>query len=86
MTSIREHTGTVYVCGSCGQPSFGGEYGPTHFDEQWDGVPCPWFPLAGKRLKVEWDDMALDHVRAKYPDTYPHSAPSSPAGRPRRRV
>lgn len=73
-TSIRDHTGPVYVCGTCGQPSFDGEYGDQHFNEQWDGVFCPWFPLAGKRLAVDWDEMSLDALRRLYPDTFPRSS------------
>ncbi|MFD9541219.1 hypothetical protein [Streptomyces sp. NPDC060022] len=76
-TSIRNHTGPVYLCGTCGQPSFVGEHGDQHFDEQWDGVFCPWFPLAGKRLVVQWDGMSLDAVRAQYPDARARAATRS---------
>jgi hypothetical protein len=71
MTSIRDHAGPVFVCGSCGQPAFESEHRLEHFHEQWDGVFCPWFPPAGKRLVVEWDSITLDTLRAQYPDTYP---------------
>ncbi len=80
MMSIRDYTGAVYVCGTCGQPSYEGELGPQHFTEQWDGVFCPWFPLAGESLKVAWDDASLCDLRDKYPDTFPHESPAVRAG------
>lgn len=83
MTSIRDHTGSVYACGTCGQPCLEGEFGPEHFTEQWDGVFCPWFPLAGQLLEVQWDDASLSDLRDKYPDTYPRVAPTGAPVRPR---
>ncbi|MEV8523184.1 hypothetical protein AB0451_03350 [Streptomyces sp. NPDC052000] len=71
MASIRTHTGQVHLCASCGQPSFDGEYGPEHFSEQWDGVHCPRFPLAGDRIVIAWAGMSLETLRQQYPDTYP---------------
>ncbi|MGW5477668.1 hypothetical protein [Streptomyces sp. NPDC004008] len=75
MSSIRGYKGEVRVCASCGQPCFLGatEFGEAwqHFKEQWDGVFCPRFPLAGKPLVMEWDSMSRDQVLAGYPDTHP---------------
>jgi hypothetical protein len=74
---IRDYEGEVRVCASCGQPCFLGELEATygqgwqHFNEQWDGVFCPWFPLAGKTLKMEWDGMSLEQVKAGYPEDWP---------------
>lgn len=79
MTSIRDFAGPMGVCGSCGQPCFNGEYGPEHFTEQWDGVFCHMFPLAGDMLRIEWDEASLSDVREKYPDTYPRWSPPGPA-------
>jgi hypothetical protein len=81
MTSIRNYSGKIYICGTCGQPAFVGEYGPQHFHEQWDGVYCPQHPMAGALLTVAWDDMSLDDVKRKYPDTYPsYSIQPNPQG------
>lgn len=72
MESIHDYTGEVRICASCGQPCFLGDleegYGQgwQHFREQWDGVFCPFFPLAGKPLVMEWHDMALKQVKAEY--------------------
>lgn len=79
MASIRTHEGQIFLCGSCGQPAFDGEQGAEHFLEQWDGVHCPWFPLAGSRIAIQWDAASLRDLRAQYPDTYPrHFAPAGP--------
>lgn len=79
MASIRDYKGEVRVCASCGQPCYLGETecGPDwqHFLEQWDGVHCPYFPLAGEPLAMEWDSMSLDDVKDQYPDTYPRETP-----------
>lgn len=73
MTSIRAFTGPISICRSCGQPSFvDEEIGHQHFSEQWDGIFCPHFPLAGNRIAMDWDSMSLEQVRDEYPDTYPH--------------
>ncbi|MFD6968354.1 hypothetical protein [Streptomyces sp. NPDC059949] len=72
--SIKTYTGPITLCRSCGQPSFtDNEVGHQHFKEQWDGVPCPWFPLAGERIVMDWDRMSLEQIRKEYPDTYPYS-------------
>lgn len=71
MASIRTYDGKIYLCKTCGQPSYKSSIGLEHFMEQWDGVFCPWFPLAGGRLEVEWDDRSLDDLKDSYPDTYP---------------
>ncbi|MGW3195190.1 hypothetical protein ACWDBD_11515 [Streptomyces sp. NPDC001118] len=74
MESIRDYTGEVRVCASCGQPCFLGDLEPgygqawQHFNEQWDGVYCPQFPLAGEPLEMKWHDMALKQVKAEYRD------------------
>lgn len=75
MESIRTHDGPVYLCSSCGQPCYEGtpdsEYGTllVHFQEQWDGVYCVTFPLAFKKIEVDWLPMSLDDLKAKYPAT-----------------
>jgi len=71
MASIRDYAGEIFLCGSCAQPAFAGENGDEHFKEQWDGVYCPWFPLAGERVVIKFDPMSLDGIKALYPDTYP---------------
>lgn len=75
---IRDYNGEVRVCASCGQPCYFGDleagYGQAwmHFHEQWDGVYCPFFPLAGEQpLVMQWDPESLEQVKAVYPDTYP---------------
>lgn len=82
MASIRTYSGEIYLCKTCGQPCFNNAgVGLEHFMEQWDGVFCPWFPLAGERLVVEWDISSLEDLKESYPDTYPHeSVPARPAG------
>lgn len=75
--SIRTHAGPIDLCGSCGQPCYLDEeieYGPQwmHFTEQWDGVACQWFPLAGEPLDAKLDQMSVDDIHQRYPDTYPH--------------
>ncbi|MFD6113583.1 hypothetical protein ACFWG0_26220 [Streptomyces yangpuensis] len=75
MESIKTYTGPVTICASCGQPSYtDNQVGHQHFKEQWDGVYCPRFPLAGERIDMDWHEMSLDQVRAEYPDTYPHQS------------
>ncbi|MEU5426875.1 hypothetical protein AB0H73_14900 [Streptomyces olivoreticuli] len=70
--SIRAFSDTIHICNECAQPAFKGEFGPEHFQEQWDGVHCPMFPLAGDLVTVSWDALSLGELKAKYPDTYPH--------------
>jgi hypothetical protein len=78
MHSIKTYSGEITLCRSCGQPSFTDEeIGHQHFNEQWDGIFCPHFPLAGDRIHMQWDGMALEQVRDEYPDTYPHDAPAA---------
>jgi hypothetical protein len=73
MLSIRNYTGTVYICNTCGQPCGDTiDMGICHFSEQWDGVLCPYFPLSGTPIKIKWDGLSLKTLKAKYPDTYPH--------------
>lgn len=80
MTSIRTYSGTIYLCKSCGQPSFDNPgVAMEHFTEQWDGIFCPMFPLAGERLEVAWDPASLDDLKDSYPDTYPHLTGSAAA-------
>lgn len=77
MMKIRDYDGELRVCASCGQPCYLGELEATygkgwqHFNEQWDGVFCPFFPLAGEPLAMQWDSTSLEQVKAVYPDTYP---------------
>lgn len=78
MVSIKNYTGDITICRSCGQPSFSDEeIGHQHFNEQWDGVFCPYFPLAGEKIRMDWDSMSLDQVRDEYPDTYPYLTATS---------
>lgn len=75
MASIRSYTGEIHLCRSCGQPSFvDDEVGHQHFKEQWDGIHCPYYPLAGEPVRMDWDSMSLEQVREEYPDTYPRFA------------
>lgn len=76
---FRDFTGQVFVCSTCGQPAFEGEYGPQHFTDQWDGVFCSWFPLAGDLVAVNWHPRSLAEWKAGYPCSYPHL--SEPPGR-----
>lgn len=77
MESIRTYTGLIYLCTSCGQPCYEGtpdaEYSTLlqHFKEQWDGIYCATFPLAFKKIEVDWLRMSLDDLKRRYPDTYP---------------
>ncbi|MCX5239771.1 hypothetical protein OG824_31680 [Streptomyces prunicolor] len=70
---FRDYTGTVSICSSCGQPAFQGEYGPTHFTDQWDGILCPYFPLAGDLVKPAWNADSLESWKAGYPCSYHRS-------------
>src|ERR1035441_444002 len=76
MYSIRTYKGPLFICASCGQScgntttEMGNAIG--HFDEQWDGIYCQWFPLAGKPIQIEWNNESRKGVQAKYPNTYPH--------------
>jgi len=69
---FRDSTRQAFVCASCGQPAYDGEYGPTHFMDQWDGVFCSWFPLAGALVTVNWHPRSLAEWKAGYPCSYPH--------------
>lgn len=76
MASIRDYDGKIYLCSNCGQPCYEGDvedYGThlQHFSEQWDGVHCPMFPLAGDPVAIEWDDLSLQTLKEQYPDTHP---------------
>lgn len=78
MESIRDYAGPISLCGTCGQPAHRSEEGmDQHFSEQWDGVFCPRFPLAGKLVAIEWDGRSLDAVKRTYSDTYPHWVPGA---------
>ncbi|MEU1673388.1 hypothetical protein ABZ752_15325 [Streptomyces roseifaciens] len=70
--SIRTFSDTIRICSECAQPAFVGEFGPEHFKEQWDGVYCPRFPMAGDLVAISWDAMSLSDLKEQYPDTYPH--------------
>ncbi|MGW1390545.1 hypothetical protein ACWD6Q_02625 [Streptomyces nigra] len=72
---FRDWNETVRVCTSCGQPAFTGSYaagGADHFVDQWDGVFCPWFPLAGDTVSIQWNPRSLADWKAAYVCTYPH--------------
>lgn len=77
MESIRTHTGPVFLCSSCGQPCYEGAGEPGHgtalhhFQEQWDGIHCATFPLAAKRIEVDWLPVSLDDLRSRYPGSRP---------------
>ncbi|AMW10580.1 hypothetical protein A4E84_14345 [Streptomyces qaidamensis] len=71
---FRDFTGEVVVCGSCGQPACDGEYGWEHFTDQWDGVFCDWFPLAGRPVRVTWHPRSLAEWKAGYRCSYPHGS------------
>ncbi|MEU3665727.1 hypothetical protein [Streptomyces virginiae] len=78
MVSIKTYTGPVTLCSRCGQPSFtDDEIGHQHFMEQWDGIHCPRYPLAGEPITMNWNQMSLDQIKAGYPDTYPYSSLSA---------
>ncbi|MCW8097078.1 hypothetical protein [Streptomyces tauricus] len=70
----RFHTfiGQICVCTACGQPAYNGEAGNEHFTDQWDGIHCPWFPLAGTMAPLDWNPRSLAEWKAGYPCTYPH--------------
>ncbi|RDD85731.1 hypothetical protein [Streptomyces parvulus] len=61
-------TGKVYVCASCGQPAHNTSdyWGPQHFHDQWDGVHCEWFPLAGRLLITRLHPRSLADWKAGY--------------------
>jgi len=80
MEKIRVYEGVISLCGSCGQPCYDGEAGLAHFAEQWDGVFCPRFPLAGERLEIRWDAHSLETLKEQYPDTFPRVALVSQSG------
>lgn len=75
MESIRTYTGPVFLCSACGQPCHEGAEDPEHgsplqhFQEQWDGVHCATFPLAAKKIEVDWLPTSLDDLKARYPRT-----------------
>lgn len=78
MTSIRTYEGEIRICTSCGQPAYkAGVEEPDacgswcHFTEQWDGIHCDMFPLADDVIAIDWNEQSLDHVKWKYPDTFP---------------
>lgn len=75
MTSIRTYEGEIRVCRTCAQPAYKGltEYGESwmHFQEQWDGIYCSYFPLAGPVVEVDLDgpQASRQQLQAGYPDT-----------------
>lgn len=77
MTSIRTYEGEIWICANCGQPAFlagtrdNGEDWWLHFTEQWRGIHCNRFPLAGTVLKMTWDYKSLLQVKERYPDLRP---------------
>jgi hypothetical protein len=81
MASIRTFDGPIYLCAACGQPCHDsrveGYSVLAHFDEQWDGIHCPEFPLAAGRIEVDWDEDALQDLKEKYPDTHPNHEPAA---------
>jgi len=70
---MQTFTGRVVVCSHCGQPAYyNGEAGMAHFLNQWDGIFCPRFPLAGKTLTIKWHPRSLADWKAGYICTFPH--------------
>ncbi|MER5572391.1 hypothetical protein [Streptomyces massasporeus] len=70
---IQTFTGRVVACSHCGQPAYyNGEVGMAHFLNQWDGVFCPRFPLAGETLTIKWHPRSLADWKAGYSCTFPH--------------
>ncbi|MGH3769359.1 MAG: hypothetical protein ACRDTX_30140 [Pseudonocardiaceae bacterium] len=85
MKSIRDYDGEIRVCIKCAQPAYQEtfeEYGEMwhHFSEQWDGVLCESFPLAGYAVALDLTDMSRQSLQAQYPDTYPQSTPEASSG------
>ena len=79
MESIRTYQGVIFLCAHCGQPAYASENGwDSHFREQWDGVLCPRFPMAGPRLEIKWDPSSLQSLQQCYPNTYPKVALQAP--------
>ncbi len=68
MQSIRDYTGEIRLCGSCGQPAWLNAETDQweHFAEQRKGVICPVFPLAQAVIAIEWDEMSLTTLRQNY--------------------
>jgi hypothetical protein len=70
---FQKFTGPVSVCTHCGQPAcYDREVGMRHFTNQWDGIFCPRFPLAGETLTFRWHPQSLACWKAGYVCTYPH--------------
>ncbi|MFJ9711627.1 hypothetical protein [Streptomyces sp. NPDC101234] len=71
--AFQTFTGPVSVCTHCGQPAFyDREVGMRHFTNQWDGIFCPRFPLAGETLTFKWHPQSLADWKAGCVCTYPH--------------
>ncbi|MGW0844217.1 hypothetical protein ACWD26_29580 [Streptomyces sp. NPDC002787] len=70
---VQTFTGRVVVCSHCGQPAYyNGDVGMAHFLNQWDGIFCPRFPLAGKTLSIKWHPRSLADWKGGYACTFPH--------------
>ncbi|MEU3937998.1 hypothetical protein AB0E85_39165 [Streptomyces sp. NPDC029044] len=70
---LQAFSGPVVVCAHCGQPAYyNREVGMAHFTNQWDGIFCPRFPLAGETLTIKWHPQSLADWKAGYVCTYPH--------------
>ena len=75
MESIRTYDGEIRICLSCGQaahlegPGSQAEGLWSHFREQWDGVYCDRFPLAGETAAMRWHYLALQQVKDQYPES-----------------
>lgn len=80
--------GTVYLCNNCGQPATNElEYGfpdglSMHWSQQWDGVYCNNYPIAGKLIEVDWEPSLLRQIEEQYPNTNPDR--NEPAAQPER--
>lgn len=84
---IRDYNGEIRICSSCAQPCYLGPVGDgkgwQHFREQWDGISCEYFPLAGNVIPIRWGRGSLADLKAKYPDTYPDEKKRwGPTGKP----
>ncbi|CAG7653876.1 hypothetical protein [Actinacidiphila bryophytorum] len=77
MESIRTYTGPVFLCSSCGQPCYESAQATEggallqHFREQRDGIHCATFPLATRKIEVDWQPTSLDDLKSRYQQARP---------------
>ncbi|MGW5431932.1 hypothetical protein ACWET9_32745 [Streptomyces sp. NPDC004059] len=64
---FQTFTGRVTVCRHCAQPAYyDPEVGMRHVTNQWDGIICPRFPLAGETHTIQWHPRSLADWKAGY--------------------